>query len=40
MGGLNPVACAQEVGIKAENRGMAALMDYQCLQKFSKIYKK
>ena len=40
MGGLNPVACAQEVGIKAENRGMAALMDYQYLQKFSKIYKK
>ena len=40
MGGLNPVACAQEVGIKAENRGMAAVMNYQDLQKFSDIYKK
>jgi hypothetical protein len=38
-GGLNPIACVQEAGIKTENRGMAAVMDYQELRKFSEIYK-
>jgi repressor of nif and glnA expression len=27
IGGLNPVACAQEAGIVAENSGMASVMD-------------
>jgi len=39
MGGLNPVACAQEAGIQTENRGMAAVMEYQELSPFSEIYK-
>lgn len=38
-GGLNPIACVQEAGIQTENRGMAAVMDYQELRKFSEIYK-
>ncbi len=28
IGGLNPVACAQEAGIAADNRGMASVMEY------------
>jgi repressor of nif and glnA expression len=36
-GGLNPIACAQEAGIQTENRGMAAVMDYQELRRFSEI---
>jgi len=36
-GGLNPIACAQEAGIQTENRGMAAVMDYQDLRRFSEI---
>jgi repressor of nif and glnA expression len=38
-GGLNPIACAQEAGIQTENRGMAAVMDYQELRRFSEICK-
>jgi hypothetical protein len=38
-GGLNPIACVQEAGIQTENRGMAAVMNYQELRKFSEIYK-
>ncbi len=38
-GGLNPIACAQEAGIQTENRGMASVMDYRQLRKFSDIYK-
>jgi HTH-type transcriptional regulator, global nitrogen regulator NrpRI len=38
-GGLNPIACAQEAGIQTENRGMAAVMDFQDLRKFSDIYR-
>jgi len=38
MGGLNPVACAQEAGIKAENRGMAMLMDYGELKPFMSVW--
>jgi len=37
MGGLNPVACAQESGIEAENRAMSGMMDYQELRKFSEV---
>ncbi|MGZ3606928.1 MAG: DUF128 domain-containing protein [Syntrophales bacterium] len=36
-GGLNPLACAQEAGIQTENRGMAAVMDYRELSRFSEI---
>lgn len=39
IGGLNPVACAQEAGIKAENRGMAMLMDYRELKPFASVSK-
>ena len=38
-GGLNPIACVHEAGIQTENRGMAAVIDYQELRKFSEIYK-
>lgn len=38
-GGLNPVACVQEAGIHVENRGMAAVMDYRELRRFSEIYR-
>jgi repressor of nif and glnA expression len=31
LGGLNPVAAAEEAGIEAENRAMSAVMDYQDL---------
>jgi repressor of nif and glnA expression len=34
IGGLNPVACAQEAGICAENRGMASVMEYNDLLPF------
>ena len=37
IGGLNPVACVQEAGIKAENRGMAMLMDYSELKPFASV---
>jgi repressor of nif and glnA expression len=37
MGGLNPVACSQEAGLKAENRGMAMLMDYSELKPFAAV---
>jgi HTH-type transcriptional regulator, global nitrogen regulator NrpRI len=36
-GGLNPIACAEEAGIQTENRGMATVMDYQELRRFSEI---
>ncbi len=38
-GGLNPVACACEKGVEAENRAMSTLMDYQELQNFWEICK-
>jgi len=38
-GGLNPIACVQEAGIQTENRGMAAVMDFKDLRKFSEIYR-
>lgn len=35
LGGLNPVAAAEEAGIEAENMAMSTVMEYQDLVKFS-----
>jgi len=40
MGGLNPVACAEEAGIETENRAMSTVMEYRELCKFEDIGKK
>ena len=40
IGGLNPVACAQEAGIEADHLAMATVMDYQDFKKFSQVYNK
>ena len=40
LGGLNPVACAQEKGIEADNRAMSTLMAYQDLMKFQMLEKR
>ena len=37
VGGLNPVAAAQEAGILAENYSMSTVMDFKYLVKFSKL---
>lgn len=37
IGGMNPVAAAEEAGIEAENRAMATLMDYQDLVEFEAL---
>lgn len=37
IGGLNPVACAQEAGISAENCGMASVMEYGDLVPFKDL---
>ncbi len=37
IGGLNPVAAAQEAGIAAENRSMSAIVDYQQLIDFKEL---
>lgn len=37
VGGLNPVAAAQEVGIEAENHSMSTVVDYQNLVKYTEI---
>ena len=37
LGGLNPVAAAQEAGIEAENRAMSTVMEYQDLIKFQEL---
>ena len=39
LGGLNPVAAAEEAGIRAENRAMSTLIDYQDLTKFWEFVK-
>jgi repressor of nif and glnA expression len=39
LGGLNPVAAAEEAGIRAENRAMGTLIDYQELTKFEELVK-
>jgi hypothetical protein len=37
LGGLNPVAAAEEAGIEAENYAMSTLMEYRNLIKFEKL---
>jgi len=37
LGGLNPVAAAEEAGIEAENYAMSAIMKYQNLVNFSEV---
>ena len=37
IGGLNPVAAAQEVGIKSESHAMSVLVDYQNLVEISEV---
>ena len=37
LGGLNPVAAAEEAGIKAENHAMSTVMEYQNLIKFEEL---
>jgi HTH-type transcriptional regulator, global nitrogen regulator NrpRI len=39
-GGLNPVACAHEMGIDVQNRAMSTVMEYQELQNFWELCKK
>jgi repressor of nif and glnA expression len=34
MGGLNPVACAQEAGLETENKAMSTVMEFKDLQPF------
>jgi repressor of nif and glnA expression len=38
IGGLNPVAAAHEIGIESENHAMSALVDYQDLVHFARLY--
>ncbi|MCX7635343.1 MAG: NrpR regulatory domain-containing protein [Syntrophales bacterium] len=38
IGGLNPVAAAQEAGIDVENRAMSAVMDFGAFRPFLEIY--
>ena len=37
IGGLNPVAAAEEAGIEAENHAMSTLLDYKSLTKFQEL---
>jgi repressor of nif and glnA expression len=37
IGGLNPVAAAQEAGIEADNRAMSSIMEYQKLIRFEEL---
>jgi len=37
LGGLNPVAAAEEAGIEAENHAMSTVMEYQDLTKFEEL---
>jgi repressor of nif and glnA expression len=37
IGGLNPVAAAEEAGIEAENYAMSTVMEYQKLKKFQEV---
>ncbi len=39
IGGLNPVAAAEEAGIEAENYAMSTVMEYQELKKFKEVIK-
>jgi len=37
LGGLNPVAAAEEAGIEAENHAMSTVIDYQNLIKLWEV---
>ncbi len=37
LGGMNPVAAAEEAGIEAENRAMSTVVEYQDLTKFKEL---
>ncbi|MCL0089420.1 NrpR regulatory domain-containing protein [Dehalococcoidia bacterium] len=37
IGGLNPVAAAEEAGIEAENRAMSTVMEYRSLIRFEEV---
>ena len=37
LGGLNPVAAAEEAGIEAENHAMSTIIEYQSLTKFEEL---
>ena len=37
MGGLNPVAAAEEAGIEVENHAMSTVMEYRDLVKFQEL---
>ncbi len=39
IGGLNPVAAAEEIGIEAENHAMGTIIEYEKLVKFSDVLK-
>jgi repressor of nif and glnA expression len=39
LGGLNPVAAAEEAGIEAENHAMSTIIEYQNLMKFWELMK-
>lgn len=38
MGGLNPVACAQEAGVEADNYAMSTLLEFRELRDFWEVY--
>ena len=40
IGGMNPIAAAEEAGIEAENQAMSATVDYQDLIKFEDLLEK
>jgi repressor of nif and glnA expression len=37
IGGLNPIAAAEEAGIEAENYAMSTILEYQRLKKFQEV---
>jgi repressor of nif and glnA expression len=37
LGGLNPVAAAEEAGFEAESHAMSTVIDYQSLKKISDL---
>lgn len=39
LGGMNPIAAAEEAGIEAENKAMSAVLEYQGLTRFEELLK-
>ena len=37
IGGLNPIAAAEEAGIEVENYAMSTVFEYQRLKKFQEV---